>query len=404
MSFGESRQQDESIRRSFSVSSEIEGCIPWRVEGRAAGKEHISEETDDSESEPWYHKPVVQTNEACGKPRAGETAESISPAFQKSQNNKEATLEHFFATSPHNIPHLNDVYDMVRKAYERPAGDPMKDLNVNVAIWGIFMNATLRAAIHLGNDHDVNLRHVKNSFWRFTGQLFGKTEKVDQCQTETTGISLIDSKDLRWISTSLLHSRAFQYDNAKVYVFSDSVLCLGEMGHDPGESWNNKIHWYLETNHFSALNRIVGSPMEFEWKIFPGFTTAGILEVIQKMMGELQCDLADFKGRIIFMSMFNDIVWNAKGNEELCENDSKRVEEYARRFPRGHWSFHGPGSEKKWYGTYDGTQSGSWTRTAEKLLLNFAGSGHPIFRCTSAKEEEGQQYNSQQVTRILSCS
>ena len=45
-------------------------------------KEQISELTDDSESEPWYHKPVAQTNEACGKPLAGETAESISSAFQ----------------------------------------------------------------------------------------------------------------------------------------------------------------------------------------------------------------------------------------------------------------------------------------------------------------------------------
>ena len=34
------------------------------------------------------------------------------------------------------------------------------------------------------------------------------------------------------------------------------------------------------------------------------------------MMGELQCDPADFKGRIIFMYMFNDLVWDAKGNGE----------------------------------------------------------------------------------------
>ena len=54
------------------------------------------------------------------------------------------------------------------------------------------------------------------------------------------------------------------------------------------------------------------------------------------------------------------------------------------RFPLGHWSFLEPGSEKKWYGTYDCKLDGSWDRTAEKMLLNFAGSGHPIFRGTSA--------------------
>ena len=29
---------------------------------------------------------------------------------------------------------------------------PMKDLNVNLAIWEMFMNTTLRAAVHLGKD------------------------------------------------------------------------------------------------------------------------------------------------------------------------------------------------------------------------------------------------------------
>ena len=75
---------------------------------------------------------------------------------------------------------------------------------------------------------------------------------------------------------------------------------------------------YSETNYFSELNRIDGKPIEFEWKIFPGFTTAGILNEIQNMMGELQCDPADFKDRIIFMSTFNDIVWDAGRSDELC--------------------------------------------------------------------------------------
>ena len=58
------------------------------------------------------------------------------------------------------------------------------------------------------------------------------------------------------------------------------------------------------------------------------------------------------------------------------------------RFPRGHWSSLGSGSEKKWYGTYDYKPDGSWNRTAQKILQNFAGSGYPIFRCTSALERE----------------
>ena len=130
------------------------------------------------------------------------------------------------------------------------------------------MNATLGAAIHLGNDHDLNLRNVQNSSWITTGQFFGDTEKLISGQTETTGFRLIDSKDLKWISTSLLHSRAYQYANAKVYVFSDSVLCMGKWETIPVNLGRTRSQWYSENSFFSELNRIEGGPRKFEWKIF----------------------------------------------------------------------------------------------------------------------------------------
>ena len=71
-------------------------------------------------------------------------------------------------------------------------------------------------------------------------------------------------------------------------------------------------------------------------------------------MGELQCDPENVTGRIIFMSMFNDIIWEKKENEKVCEENSFKVGLYSQRFLRGHWSFLGPGSQKKWYGTCSG--------------------------------------------------
>ena len=99
------------------------------------------------------------------------------------------------------------------------------------------------------------------------------------------------------------------------------------------------------------MNRIDGMPTEFEWKIFPEIMTLGFLEKIQSLMRDLQCELEDFTDRIIFMSMYNDIEWGAKGNKGRCEYNSQTVADYARRFPRGHWSSLGPGSDEKWYGT-----------------------------------------------------
>ena len=77
-------------------------------------------------------------------------------------------------------------------------------------------------------------------------------------------VNLIDSQDLRLISTSLLHSRAYQYANAKVYVFSDSVLCLGRMGDNPVGSKKKKIEFYSETNFFSELHRIDADTVRVE--------------------------------------------------------------------------------------------------------------------------------------------
>ena len=61
-------------------------------------------------------------------------------------------------------------------------------------------------------------------------------------------------------------------------------------------------------------------------------------------MGELQCDPAGFKDRIVSMSLYGMRV-ETKNYVKIIQ----KVEEYARRFPRSHWSFLGPGSEKKWH-------------------------------------------------------
>ena len=93
-------------------------------------KEQVSEESDD---EPWNYKPVPPNQEACRKPLAGETAESSS-AFQKSQKNKDATMDHFFAISPQTVSDTEAVHDMVRKIHGRTSEDPLGDFNVTVAI------------------------------------------------------------------------------------------------------------------------------------------------------------------------------------------------------------------------------------------------------------------------------
>ena len=60
---------------------------------------------------------------------------------------------------------MEAIFSMIRKIYGKQPGDPMEDLNVNLATWRKFMRTTLRAAVHLGQDYDTNLRLVKNYLW-----------------------------------------------------------------------------------------------------------------------------------------------------------------------------------------------------------------------------------------------
>ena len=80
--------------------------------------------------------------------------------------------------------------------------------------------------------------------------------------------------------------------------------------------------------------------------------------------------------------MFNDISCDRKDNKDECLRNAGVVKVLARRFGVGQWSFIGPGSEKKWYSSENSPQ-GAWDDIAEQMLLEFAESGHPIFRATT---------------------
>ena len=83
------------------------------------------------------------------------------------------------------------------------------------------------------------------------------------------------------------------------------------------------------------------------------------------------------------MSIFNDVSCGSKDNEEECLVNARLVSLYARRFGKGQRSFIGPGSEKKRYSTKEDSPPGIWDKIAERMFLEFAESGCPIFRATT---------------------
>ena len=79
-----------------------------------------------------------------------------------------------------------------------------------------------------------------------------------------------------WTRLSLINDGVvINLQRTKVYVFSDSVLCLGRILQHPdsNEAWKNRIAGVKAEKSYRDYGGINGEPTEFEWNIFPGFTT-----------------------------------------------------------------------------------------------------------------------------------
>ena len=124
----------------------------------------------------------------------------------------------------------------------------------------------------------------------------------------------------------------------EVYVLSDYVLCLGKVLQHPesNEAWKNRVAGTRAERSYRDYDGINGESTEFEWNIFPGFTTLQLCGKVNDPLSDLGETPETFTGRILFMSMFNDISCDGKGNEEECVANARAVKGLARRF--GCWT------------------------------------------------------------------
>ena len=192
-------------------------------------------------------------------------------------------------------------------------------------------------------------------------------------------------EEYSWKHLSLIGDETvINLQRAKVYVFPDSVLCLGRVHQHPqSKAWKERIGWIITDKSSRDYDGINGEPTEFEWNIFPGSTTLQLCGKVTDLLSRLGQTPENPTGRILFMSMFNDISCDKKDNGEECVANAKVVSILARKSGIGQWSFIGPGSEKKWYSMEENSPQGIWDHIAEKMLLEFAENACPIFRATT---------------------
>ena len=280
---------------------------------------------------------------------------------------------------------VNKVKNQVRIRQKRMSSDVAEDCTEHSIIWGMFMATTLNAATFMGKSYST-MRNVLQNEKRITlKQMFEISAATINNDEEVYCLDKIEYQRNTWTKLSLINDPVvIGLQSTKVYVFSDSVLCLGKVLQHPecNQAWKDRVAGARAERDYSDFDDIKGEPAEFEWNIFPGFTTLQLCDKINDLLSSLGQTPEKFTGRILFMSMFNDISCEGKDNRQQCLRDADYVKTFAKRFGIGQWSFIGPGSEKKWYPSENNPQ-GEWDRIAEDMLLEFAKSGHPIFRATT---------------------
>ena len=216
---------------------------------------------------------------------------------------------------------MEKVFSIVRQTYGRSSMDPMKDFDVNTAIWWVWMSVTLQAAVHLGNDHTENR-----------------------------------------------------------FVWEASVMNQSKLG-----KAESTFFWNTLSQRFGwDRRRADGVGVEN----FAGSTTLGILDEIPKMMTKSKCEPEQFKGRIIFVSMYNDIDWWAPGEMKkiVLRVLSKLLLSMLEDSREDVGRFRGLGRRRN--GTERIATNGMENRI--KLLKAWCStlpkSGHPVFRATSGLE------------------
>ena len=132
----------------------------------------------------------------------------------------------------------------------------------------------IAASVFMVKNYSDNWHSIKNTEDLTMKQMFDISEKlISEQSDEIYGVNTINWEDSSWKHLSLVgDEQVINLLHTKVYVFSDSVLCLGKMNENPQSNfaWEDKLTWFKSSSEYRALDTIDGEPMEFEWNIFPG--------------------------------------------------------------------------------------------------------------------------------------
>ena len=154
---------------------------------------------------------------------------------------KEANSENFVMGSDA-AEFVNKVKDQVRRRQKRMSNvaDSGEEHSI---IWGMFMAATMNAATFMGKNFSTIQNFIMNSRDLTLKQMFDITAKLVSEQDEINNLDNIHWRKNSWRQLSLIGDETvINLQRTTVYVFSDSVLCLGRVHQHPqsNKAWKEK--------------------------------------------------------------------------------------------------------------------------------------------------------------------
>ena len=102
--------------------------------------------------------------------------------------------------------------------------------------------------------------------------MFGISEQLILEQSdEIFGVSQISWESSPWKQLSLVNDEeVISLSHAKVYVFSDSVSCLGKMNQNPiSNTWEQQLERFKDSSQNRTLDTIEGDTMGSRAEYFP---------------------------------------------------------------------------------------------------------------------------------------
>ena len=124
---------------------------------------------------------------------------------------------------------VNRVNDQLRRRQKR-ISNVTENGEKHSMICGMFMVVTMESAVFMGKNYLNNCQSVANTTDLTIEQMFDISARLVSEQDEISGLETIGCENHSWKYLSLVgEERIINLQRTKVYVFPDSVLCLGKI-------------------------------------------------------------------------------------------------------------------------------------------------------------------------------